>query len=145
MKTRKFGKNIILVLIFTCLVVLIVIALGSTTKNQRVQAAAPLSNLNVPDSPADGYFQCVIGNIAVFTARIHVQCTAVVPGTTIKYFAASGDSAHELTTNRFLTLMNTAFALGKPLGIYYLTDAASNPSGCGSSDCRAIDWMYINP
>jgi len=145
MKPQKFGKNIILVLIFTCLVVLIVIALGSTAANKRAQAAAPESSLNAPDSPADGPFTCVIANIAVFTARIHVQCAATIPGTNIRYFAASGDSAHELTTNRFLTLMNTAFALGKPVGIYYLSDSASNPSGCGSSDCRAIDWMYINP
>ena len=146
MKLQKFGKKIILVLIFTCLVVFVVFALGSTTTNQRAQAAAPLSNLNAPNSPDDNaYFSCAISNIAVFTTRIHVQCTTVVPNTTIRYFAASGDSAHELATNRFLTLMNTAFALGKPLGIYYLTDTASNPPGCGASDCRAIDWMYINP
>ena len=146
MKLQKFGKKIILVLIFTCLVVFVVFALGSTTTNQRAQAAAPLSNLNAPNSPADdGLFSCVISNSAVFTERIHVQCTTTVPNTGIRFFASSGDSAHELATNRFLTLMNTAFALGKPLGIYYLTDTASNPPGCGASDCRAIDWMYIVP
>jgi hypothetical protein len=85
----------------------------------------------------------------VFTARIHVFCTAKIPNTNIQYFAASGDSQHALATNRFLMMLNTAYALGKPVYIYYIDyyidDPAQNPTGCNSGDCRKIDWMFIVP
>ena len=68
-----------------------------------------------------------------------------MPNTNITYFAANGDSAHALTTNRFLVLLNTAYSLGKHVYIYYLADSASNPPGCNSGDCRAIDWIFIVP
>jgi hypothetical protein len=121
------------------------LALGTITFGNQAQAAIPASGSGAPSAPDAGPFGCTISNIAVFSNRIHVHCTTSVPSTSISYFAANGDSAHALTTNRFLVLLNTAYSLGKPVYIYYLADSASNPVGCNSGDCRAIDWIFIVP
>jgi hypothetical protein len=149
MKQRKFGKNTILVLIFLSLAALFVFALvsGSFTTNNRVQAAAPGLSLNAPDSP-DANFICTIAQIAVISAdspaRIHVKCTTS-PGSGIWYFAASGDSANAVATNRYLTLLNTAYALQKPVTISYFSSSGSNIPGCRVQDCRTITAMSIAP
>jgi hypothetical protein len=147
MKQGKFVKNIILVLLVPSLAALIGLAfvLGSKTASGQAQAAALPSISKSPGSPDGGPFACTIANIAVFSNRIHVFCTTKVPTTNIQYFAASGDSAHALATNRFLTILNTAYTLGKPVYLYYLDNPALNPPGCNSGDCRAIDWMFIVP
>ena len=118
---------------------------GTAAWQAHAQTGSPPVVSNAPDSPQGGPFQCNIANIAVFGSRIHVYCAAKVPGTNIQYFAAPGDSAHMLTTNRFLMLLNTAYALGKPVYLYYLDNTANNPPGCNTGDCRAIDWMFIVP
>lgn len=129
--------------------VLLGLALGAIAFGNRAQAtaqaAAPATGSGAPNAPDGGPFKCVINNIAVFSSRIHVHCTSAISGTSISYFAASGDSAHALTTNRFLALLNTAYSLGKPVYIYYLDNTAKNPPGCNTGDCRAIDWMFIVP
>jgi hypothetical protein len=111
----------------------------------RAQAAQPPPPETSANAPTGGPFGCTIANIAVLSNRIHVHCTTALPGTSISYFAADGDAAHSLTTNRFLVLLNTAYSLSKPVYIYYLDNAASNPTGCNSGDCRAIDWIFITP
>ncbi len=108
-------------------------------------ASDPAANLPAPEASIDGPFTCTIANIAVFSSRIHVYCASAPGGTSIRYFAASGDAAHALTTNRFMVMLNTAYSLGKPVYLYYDTDTANNPPGCGSGDCRAISWMFIVP
>jgi len=113
---------------------------------QSAQAASdPAANLPAPEASIAGPFGCTIANLAVFSSRIHVYCSSAPGGTTIRYFAASGDAAHALTTNRFMVMLNTAYSLGKPVYIYYDTNTANNPPGCGSGDCRAISWMFIVP
>jgi hypothetical protein len=138
-------KNSIRVLIVMAAVALVILglALGAIAFGNRAQAAAPASGSGAPSAPDGGPFHCTIANIAVFSNRIHVHCTAAISG--ISYFAASGNSAHALTTNRFLALLNTAYSLGKPVYIYYLDNPASNPPGCQSGDCRAIDWLFVVP
>lgn len=125
--------------------VLLGLAFGALAFGNRAQAAAPATGSGAPSAPDGGPFHCVISNIAVFSSRIHVHCTTSVSGTSISYFAASGDSAHALTTNRFLVMLNTAYSLGKPVYIYYPNSSAQNPPGCNSGDCRAIDWLFIVP
>ena len=139
----KNRSRVLTVLAATALVIL-GLALALTFGNQA-QAAVPASGSGAPSAPDAGPFNCSIANIAVFTSRIHVYCASKVPGTNIQYFAANGDSEHALTTNRDLVLLNTAYSLGKPVYIYYLDDPANNPPGCGSGDCRAIDWLFIVP
>jgi hypothetical protein len=119
--------------------------IGTAALQAHAQTSSPAIVSSAPNSPQGGPFHCDIANIAVFSTRIHVFCAAKVPSTNIQYFAAPGDSAHMITTNRFLMMLNTAYALGKPVYIYYLDDTANNPSGCNANDCRAIDWMFIVP
>lgn len=116
---------------------------GRAVSAQAAGEAA--SNLPAPDAQSAGPFGCTIANLAVFSNRIHVYCTTAPGGTSYRYFAAPGDAAHALTTNRFMVMLNTAYSLGKPVYLYYYTDTANNPPGCNSGDCRAIDWMFIVP
>ncbi len=135
----------ILIVLAALAVITLGLALGAITFGNRAQAAVPASGSGAPSAPDAGPFGCTIQNIAVFSNRIHVHCTSAIPNTSITYFAANGDSAHALATNRFLVMLNTAYSLGKPVYIYYLSDTANNPPGCNTGDCRAIDWMYIVP
>lgn len=120
-------------------------AFGLNYLKAEAQSGTPETGSGAPSAVDGGPFHCTISNIAVFTSRIHVHCTTAIPNTSISYFAASGDRAHELSTNRFLVMLNTAYSLGKPVYIYYLDSASSNPPGCNSGDCRAIDWIFIVP
>jgi hypothetical protein len=140
-------KWVLLILAVLALVVLS-LALGTIAFGNRAQAAAPpppATGSGAPSAADGGPFGCTISNIAVFSNRIHVHCSSPIPSTSISYFASSGDSEHALVTNRFLAILNTAYSLGKPVYIYYLDNAASNPPGCNSGDCRAIDWLFIVP
>jgi hypothetical protein len=144
MKIVVFGRKINLVLIILSILILFVagLVLGSIDAGKRVQAAEPSTNTPVSVDQAT-LIDCAIGNIAVFPNRIHVFCSNAA--TNPKYFAASGDSAHALTTNRYLTLLNTAYALGKHAEIWYYDDTDLNPPGCNINDCRAIYWIFLVP
>ena len=111
------------------------------------RAQDPQPESSAPQSGDAGPHTCTISNIAVFPTRIHVKCTtpAVVGSSNIYFFAASGAVADAVTTNRFLTLLNTAYALGKPVYVYYHTSTSLNPTGCLTHDCRGIDWIYLVP
>lgn len=124
----------------------LVVALPNGAKNaiNPVQAAEPSSNSSTSDAPTSGLVNCAIGNIAVFSNRIHVYCPNVA-APDFHYYAAWGDSAHALTTNRFLTVLNTAYALGKHVYLYYYDDPSMNPPGCNAGDCRALNWIFIVP
>lgn len=124
--------------LIVCTLLLVFQALPGRAQDPQPDSGAPLAG-------EAGPHVCTIDNIAVFRSRIHVRCTTPVASTSIYYFAASGATADAVTTNRFLTLLNTAYALGKPVGIHYYADTSSNPPGCLTNDCRGIEWMYITP
>jgi hypothetical protein len=44
-----------------------------------------------------------------------------------------------------MALVTTAYALGKPVNVYYTADNAFNPPGCITSTCRRLDGLYITP
>ena len=135
------------VVVVAMFIALLTFAIGLGSKIWLAQAqtndVVPLNN--DPNAPTAGPHQCNIDNIAVFDNRIHVKCLSPVPSTSIRYFAASGDSEHMIATNRFLMLLNTAYALGKPVYVHYFGDSVDNIAGCNVGDCRTIEWMYIVP
>ncbi len=141
------GKNLLRFFVFALVAAALVAAFtfGENYRQAQAQSGGPDTSSGAPSAVDAGPFHCTISNIAVFSNRIHVFCSSAPAGTTIRYFAASGDKAHELATNRFLVMLNTAYSLGKPVYIYYLDNPASNPPGCNSGDCRAIDWIFIVP
>lgn len=106
-----------------------------------------------PDEPDANPHPCTISDIAVFDNRIHVRCSNPLlidrpipfPDLQIYYFAAAGDEDHMLATNRYLTLLNTAFALGKPLDVGWVSGSVNNPPGCLADDCRGIAAITIRP
>jgi hypothetical protein len=117
---------------------------GLLLLSSRVQAA--------PDEPAANPHPCTIANIAVYENRIHVRCVdpvALVKTATpltfymVYYFAAPGDADNMIETNRYLTLLNTAYALNKTVLVGYDTFADLNPDGCLIDDCRGINSLIL--
>jgi hypothetical protein len=99
----------------------------------------------VPPAPADpsfSTFACTnVSNIAVFENRIHVKCATVnvVGGTyNVYYYAYPTDSFAGYTASRMLAVGQIAFALDKPVWIYYEASTSYNPTGCNTGDCRLL-------
>jgi hypothetical protein len=98
------------------------------------QAQAGADLLAVPNAAS---FYCSVNNVAAFDTRVHLRCTTS-PGGGIYYFAYASDPAHFSTANQILAVANTAFALGKPVWVYYNSDSSLNPPGCNAGDCRGL-------
>lgn len=100
----------------------------------KAQAAiSPVS----PDSPEASFACTDISNVAAFDNRIHVRCSSS-PGSGIYYFAYPTNAGDGYTANRMLAVAQTAFALGKPMWVYYYSSSDYNPPGCNLSDCRLL-------
>lgn len=109
---------------------------------QAVQAQELLK----PDAPeeVDATHGCAVDNVAVFETRIHLHCSSPATGG-ISYFAYATDSAHAANANRFLVIANSAYALGDHVVVFYSTDAALNPPGCNTGDCRSFSGLSMVP
>jgi hypothetical protein len=84
---------------------------------------------------------CTPANVAVFSNRIHVKCSASVAGGIWFFALSTSDAAH---TNRMLTLFTTALASGRPLHIDYNPSTTAGTSlGCQSGDCRLVNWAAM--
>ncbi len=123
--------------------------LGGSVLRVQARTMPSVSSVQVV-APSDWpWVLCTIGDITVFAIapRIHVRCTNVilVGADPVAFFAAPGDSANALTTNRFLTLLNTALALGKPIFVTFDPDPANNPADCSPTNCRKILWLTLQP
>ncbi len=114
---------------------------GRSLADRRVSHA---QSSDVPAAPADpnfSSFTCAnVSNVAVFENRIHVKCaTAKVVGTdNVYYFAYPTGSFDGYTASRMLAVGQTAFALDKPVWIYYEASTSYNPPGCNTGDCRLL-------
>jgi hypothetical protein len=98
----------------------------------------------VPAAPADpnfSTFACTnVSNVAVFENRIHVKCASVniVGGNNVYYYAYSTGGLDGYTANRMLAVGQTAFAMDKPVWLYYEASTSYNPPGCNTGDCRLL-------
>lgn len=105
-----------------------------------------------PDEPTANPHICTIAQVAALEDRIHVRCTnpliidrpAPLPDLQIYYFAAAGDEASMINTNRYLTILNTAFALNIPVDVGWISGSENNPPNCLANDCRGITSVGIN-
>ena len=98
-------------------------------------------------SPAslEASFKCTVNNVAAFDNRIHVRCSTS-PGDNIWYYAYPTGSSNGYTASRMLAVAQTAYALGKPLYVYYVSSSSSNPPGCNIGDCRLLTGVsMVNP
>jgi hypothetical protein len=130
---------------------LIVLVLGifiitfiTTLTYKRVTAvkAAPYrSSIMEISAPQGVITNCTIVDIHVSTDRIHAHCSTDVSG--IEYFAINSDPVHQVEANRYLTLWNSAFALGKQVSIWYDDNPDNNPPGCLTTNCRRVTAVEI--
>ena len=88
------------------------------------------------------WYRCTPANVAAYTTRIHVKCTAASSG--IWYFAyPTRDTAN---ASRFLSLLSTAEVAGKQVDILYDTaDLSGATYGCATGDCRPIIGLALIP
>ncbi len=117
--------------------------LGMAAWQARAQTTPPVLPAAAPEEPSAGPITCTIGFVAVFNNRVVLRCVEPLPSTIIFDFAAPTDAANSAQTNRYLTLLNTAYALGKQVKFYYISDSGSNPPGCQTTTCRRLDGLYI--
>ena len=100
-----------------------------------------------PVSPAspEASFYCWVNNVAAFDNRIHLRCT-ISSGDGVLYYAHPTGSSNGYTASRMLAVAQTAFALGKPVWVYYVSSSSSNPPGCNIGDCRLLTGVsMVNP
>ncbi len=142
MRSKPFPPKFAYVAALAILLAVCFYAGSLATSDQPVsaQGANNPTDLTAPE----GEFSCTIGNVAVYENRIHVYCPAHVG--LIKYFAYSVlSSAQSRQANRYLAILNTAYALGKPVLVAFNDSSTANPPGCQTDDCRLITGLAIAP
>lgn len=121
------------------LAVIILLGANSTRTVAQDEPPQPVAGLD-----AQFTHLCEISEIAILPGRIHVRCTIGVGGGALVYFAIPSDSANALMANRYLTMLNSAFALGQEVNILFESDSTLNPPNCQAGDCRLIVGMTMD-
>ena len=135
-KVLIWGGSVTLIVVLLIVVFLagqILARSGTTLAQEDLNKSMP----SFPNAPDAISFKCTVDNVAAFENRIHLRCNNPY-NTTIYYFAYPTDSAHTATANQILAIANTAFALGKPVWVYFNSSSADNPPGCNTGDCRGL-------
>jgi hypothetical protein len=96
-----------------------------------------------PEYPNGGR-NCIITEILVATDRIHVKCTTAQPAGVV-WYAIHSDAAHARDANRYLVLLNTAWALNQDIYLWYNDSSAANPPGCAAASCRMLTGVFLIP
>jgi hypothetical protein len=126
---------------FGILLVIIAAAIATFVYFSPVPAAQASSPYLEPAAPDAVRNNCIISNILVSTDRIHVRCTTAYLG--IEYYAISSNAVNARNANRFLVVLNTAYALGKPVDVWYNSLSSANPPNCLASNCRLLEAVII--
>lgn len=95
----------------------------------------------VPAAAAATY-TCTPKQVASFTNRVHVLCTAPATGG-IDYFAvcSEGNSAY---ASRVLSAFTAAKVAGKRLLVYFsAADTSGTACGCLAGDCRLVTGVEL--
>jgi len=139
-------KKLVLPVVLAAVLLAVIIFLSASPTRTIAQDEPPLP---MQDAGLDAlaWFNCTISDIAVFSnppnPRIHVRCTTS-PGSGVFYFAVPSTYPNEMLSNRYLTLLNTAFALNERVYIQYDSLSANNPPGCNVGDCRLIVGLLVD-
>lgn len=147
MSSKKVLKQVAIYATLVVLGMLISSSLGSYAAESPTSAPVALAPEPVAPPPqvevslaspsaAATWYTCVPSNVAAFSQRIHVRCSASV-GPGIWYFAVpTSNAAHAA---RMLSLLSTAHVAGRTLYIWSDPDDTSGASiGCQTNDCRLI-------
>ena len=129
-------KKLVVPVVIAAVLLALVVVLGASPTRTIAQDTPP-----EPNAELDGAYLCTIKEIAIFPDRMHVMCdTANV----IKYFALPTDAVHALQTNRFLTILNTAFAINQQVYVYFDDVTSHNPPGCQTGNCRLLVALIMD-
>ena len=131
-------KKLVLPVVLAAVLLAVIIFLSASPSRTIAQDTPPET-----DAVLDGNYLCTISELAVFPSRMHVKCSGsvTVGSDLVSYFAFPSTSANALMSNRYMTLLNTAYALGHPVRVYFDDNAASNPPGCGTTNCRLLNGL----
>jgi hypothetical protein len=130
--------------VFVCIVLILLAGSFLAGRSFAVPRVSHAQGIDIPAAPADtnySAFACLnVSNVAVFENRIHVKCSTVnvVGSDNVYYYAYPTGSFDTYTANRMLAVGQTAFALDKPVWIYYEASRSYNPPNCNLGDCRLL-------
>ncbi|MBI1730059.1 hypothetical protein HY229_04600 [Candidatus Acetothermia bacterium] len=137
----SFSKNLVTKSLLPLIMVSLLFAIGFIYLDGSPSVAET-------SEPAVSSFTCTPVQVAVFPGsaslqggRIHVRC-AEVQAESISFFALA---TQEISSSGVLSLLQDALVSGKKLGLFYNTDASSNPLGCLQQDCRKIEGVVLLP
>ena len=133
-------KKWVLPVVLAAVLLAVIIVLGANSTRTVAQDEPPQLEAGLD---AGAWHLCTIRELAIFNSRMHVRCYNVAPDG-VFYFAVPSDSTNALMSNRYLTLLNTAFALNQEVYIYYETTTSVNPPGCLAADCRKIYGLTMD-
>lgn len=106
--------------------------------------SGPVYAQEEPALAPDTGFWCDVSGVYTTTQVVGVTCSPGSGG--VESFAyPSVTSADSRQANRFLTIANTALALGKNIWMFYNDSSAANPPDCPAANCRRIQSMLIQP
>jgi hypothetical protein len=134
-------KKWVLPVVLAAVLLAVIVLLGANSTRTVAQDTPPELQAELD---AQYWHLCTIIEIAILPGRLHVRCTTPYSGSMVSFFAVPSDSANALMTNRYLTLLNSAFALGQKVNILFEGSSTLNPPGCAGADCRLIVGMIMD-
>jgi hypothetical protein len=134
-------KKWVLPVVLAAVMLAVIIVLGANSTRTVAQDEPPELQAELD---VQNWHLCTIYEIAILPGRIHVRCTTGYSGGPITFFAVPTDSTNAMMTNRYLTMLNSAFALGQKVNILFESSIYLNPPGCASGDCRLIAGMIMD-
>lgn len=134
-------KKLVLPVVVAAVLLAVVVFLSVSPSRTIAQDTPPLLESELD---AQYWHLCTISEIAILPGRIHVRCTTGYGGGAITYFAAPTDNPNAVMTNRYLTVLNSAFALGQKVTILFEGSSTLNPPNCQAGDCRLIAGMVMD-
>ena len=124
--------------------------LAGTTLGTAQAQTKPTGAVNANTLGTVASHQCTISSIAAVEVdsntipvenRIYVSCANSTGGIS-SFASAIGTNAGN--ANRYLTILNTAVALGKTVSVFYDINSVNNPLGC-QPDCRKLTGLVLGP
>lgn len=134
-------KKLVVPAVIAAVLLAVIVLLGASPTRTIAQDSPPVLE---SDLDAQYWHLCTISEIAILPGRVHVRCTTGYGGGAISYFAVPTDNLNAVMTNRYLTLLNSAFALGQKVSILFEGSSTVNPPNCQAADCRLIAGMLMD-
>jgi hypothetical protein len=90
---------------------------------------------------ADGPHDCEVTEVVEKSDLIHVKCANAWSGS-ITFFAIA-KTEPDTREDHLISMATAALLSGRIFYIYVESDSGLNPSGCGTSNCRRINYFGL--